>query len=176
MNTNKEYIDEKNRLNDNLKTNQAIAQDALNRFVSIYPEWSYECTEGTEDDFKGLDYCLTRNKDGKLLDIACSFRVRTTDKYNNFMIRKSGKYGNGEKSEYSKISNGTTKSKVYIYYCQTNDKLVLIETKLIGEFLVNNKQLRQFTGKDGSTFVAIDHSRLKVLAKQKKMMLIELPL
>lgn len=175
MNTNKEYIAEKTRLNNNLEANQVIAQKALNRFVSIYPEWSYQCYEGTEADYNGVDYCLTRNKDGKVTDIPCSFRVRTTDKYNNFMIRKSGKYGDGEKSEYSKICKETTKSMVYVYYCKTNDKLILIETKLIGEYL-NKNQLRQFTGSDGSIFVAIDHDRLKDLAKEKNMMLKELPL
>lgn len=172
---NKEYITEKTRLNNNLETNQVIAHEALNRFISIYPEWSYQCYEGTEADYNGVDYCLMRNKDGELLNIPCSFRVRTTDKYNNFMIRKSGKYGDGEKSEYSKICKETTKSKVYVYYCKTNDKLILIETKLIGEYL-NNNQPRQFTGTDGSVFVAIDHGGLKALAKEKNMMLKELPL
>lgn len=176
MNTNKEYIAEKTRLKSNLTSNQKVAQQALDRFVSNYTEWTYVCKEESKDDFAGLDYELTRKTEKETHVIPCSFRVRTTKRYNNFMIRKSGAFGSGNKSEYTKISKGTTKSRVYIFYCKESDSLILIETKLIGEYLNLNKNQRIMTGPEGGTFVLIDEAKLRELAKEKNMMLKDLPL
>lgn len=167
---------EKDRLNSNLTSNQKIAQQALDRFISNYTEWTYKCQEGTQDDFAGLDYELTRKTEQETHTIPCSFRVRTTKRYNNFMIRKSGAFGSGNNSEYTKISEGTTKSRVYVFYCKESDTLILIETKLIGEYINLNKNQRVLTGPEGGTFVLIDQTKLEELAKEKKMMLKQIPL
>lgn len=175
-NTTKEYVAEKARLNNNLSQNQKKGIEALNRFVSKYESWSYKSFEGTEADYNGVDYVLTKEDKEEKTDIKCSFRVRTTNKYNNFMIRKSGKYGDGEKSEYSKIKNKTTQSVAYVYYCETTNKLIIIETKLIGEYLNANPNMKVFRGEDNSTFVVIDEQALIHMAKKKNMFFKELPL